>query len=99
MSESINQNVILQAISELSLLVKGIESDLKETRSELKETRSELKDLQSTVDSNHKKVMKRIDVTEDKLSEEIKQVDRKMLILTKEILETKADVLRIEQAK
>lgn len=92
MSESIKQNAILQAISELSLLVRGIESDLKETR-------SDLKDLRLTVDSNHKMVMERIDFTEDKLSEEIRKVDRKMLILTNELLETKADVLRMEQAK
>ncbi|WP_252504314.1 hypothetical protein [Sporosarcina sp. Marseille-Q4943] len=92
MDQANYQNEILQAISELSLLVKGIESDLKETR-------SDLKDLQTTVDSNHKTVMERIDFTEDKLSEEIRKVDRKMLILTNELLETKADVLRIEQTK
>ena len=79
MSGSINQDVILQAIKELSSLVK--------------ENQNELKDLQSTVNRNHKEVMERIDSVEENLSEKIRKV------LSNELLETKADVLRLQQAR
>ncbi|MHC8515474.1 hypothetical protein [Sporosarcina sp. ITBMC105] len=85
MNQSISNEVILQAITELSYLVKENQSDLKE--------------LRTVVESNHLEVMGRIDTVEDHLSEKIRKVDGKVTILSNELLETKADVLRLQQAR
>lgn len=83
MSGSVNQDVILQAIKELSSLVK----DLSET---VDSNTTKLNDLSETVESNHEKVMERIDSAEENLSEKIRKVDDKVKILTNELLDTKA---------
>lgn len=85
MNQTISNEVILQAITELSYLVKENQSDLKE--------------LRTVVESNHLEVMGRIDTVEDHLSEKIRKVDGKVTILSNELLETKADVLRLQQAR
>lgn len=85
LNQSISNEVILQAITELSYLVKENQSDLKE--------------LRTVVESNHLEVMGRIDTVEDHLSEKIRKVDGKVTILSNELLETKADVLRLQQAR
>ena len=100
MSGSINQDAILQAIKELSSLVKENQNELKKLRTpNVESNTNKLNDLSETVNSNHKEVMERIDSVEENLSEKIRKVDAKVTILSNELLETKADVLRLQQAR
>lgn len=98
-SNSRNQDLILQAIRELSSLVKENKTELKDLRTAVETNHSELKELRTVIETNHKDVMSRIDAVEENLSEKIRKVDAKVTILSNELLETKADVLRLQQAR
>ncbi|WP_018662808.1 hypothetical protein [Heyndrickxia acidiproducens] len=74
MEKEVNQNVILQAILELSQQMKSMEQNLSGRIDSLEEGQKEIR-------------------------EQVRKIDKKLEILNKELLDTRADVEILKRAK
>ncbi|MED4492732.1 hypothetical protein [Heyndrickxia coagulans] len=81
MDKGIDQNVILQAIHELSDQIKSVEKNLSERMSELESRMEALETRTASLEEGQKEI-----------KEQVRKIDKKLDILNRDLLDTRADV-------
>lgn len=79
--KGIDQNVILQAIHELSDQIKSVEKNLSERMSELESRMEALETRTASLEEGQKEI-----------KEQVRKIDKKLDILNRDLLDTRADV-------
>ncbi|MED4345758.1 hypothetical protein [Heyndrickxia coagulans] len=81
MDKGIDQNVILQAIHELSDQIKSVEKNLSERMSALESRMEALETRTASLEEGQKEI-----------KEQVRKIDKKLDILNRDLLDTRADV-------
>lgn len=86
--KGIDQNVILQAIHELSDQIKSVEKNLSERMSELE---SRMGALESRMEALETRTAS-LEEGQKEIKEQVRKIDKKLDILNRDLLDTRADV-------
>lgn len=81
MDKGIDQNVILQAIHELSDQIKSVEKNLSERMRALESRMEALETRTASLEEGQKEI-----------KEQVRKIDKKLDILNRDLLDTRADV-------